>query len=317
MSPIRSRRVMPRIFLSTVLALAGACAAAGAEPGMVLIPAGEFVFGSDRADDGTESHEFGFKKPLFLDEHPRRIVHLDAFLIDKYEVTNAEYRSFVIAENHWVPEPWKENGYLLTREILGMANVDKLRELAVDTFRLDMDTRRMTREALLDALEEKRRGMDDLPVTGVSWHDAARYCTWAGKRLPSEREWEKAARGPRGREYPWGDEWSIDKVNAGRDTQLGVIPVGSIEAGKSYFGIHDLAGNVMEWVQDWYNAYPGNSYDSDEFGEKYKVVRGGGWGGLGHYVISHFYRSAYRFYLAPDARYDDLGFRCAKDVDDP
>jgi formylglycine-generating enzyme required for sulfatase activity len=91
------------------------------------------------------------------------------------------------------------------------------------------------------------------------------------------------------------------------------MPVGSFEAGKSFYGVYDMAGNVMEWVADWYQPYPGNRYRSDDFGEKYKVVRGGGWGGLGHYVISHFYRAAYRFYLTPDARYEDLGFRCAKD----
>jgi formylglycine-generating enzyme required for sulfatase activity len=77
----------------------------------------------------------------------------------------------------------------------------------------------------------------------------------------------------------------------------------------------DMAGNVMEWVKDWYKAYPGNSYTDKTFGEKYKVVRGGGWGGLGHYALSQFYRTAYRLYMQPGSQFIDVGFRCAKDAD--
>lgn len=283
---------------------------------MVLIPAGPFFMGSDETDTGDKSREFGFIKPLFEDEHPRRKEHLDAYLIDKYEVTNEQYKDFVIDQNYWMPEQWKQNGYLLTHEILNIANVETLRRLASETFRLDMDTRVMTKEQLLDEIDKKNKQLDRLPVTGVNWNDADKYCQWRGKHLPSEAEWEKAARGSGGFEYPWGNEWREGKSNSGGESEweYGVAPVGSHADGRSPYGLHDMAGNVMEWVSNWYQPYPGNKFESKDYGEKYKVVRGGGWGGVGHYAISHFSRSAYRFYVKPDSSFNDLGFRCVGDV---
>ncbi len=283
---------------------------------MVLIPAGPFVMGSDRVDEDALSKEYGFGKPLYLDEHPRRTVHLPAFYIDKYEVTYAQYRDFVVERNYWVPEVWRRNGYLLTREVLQVADLPTLRHLAANTYRLNLDVRRLDREALLDAIDALRRSWDRLPISEVSWEDARNYCAWAGKRLPTEAEWEKAARGPEGLEYPWGNEWRTDAANIGGDpeSEMGVMPVGSFPAGRSPYGVYDMAGNVMEWVADWYGPYPGSDYVSKDFGKKFKVVRGGGWGGVGHYALRHFYRTAYRFYLAPESRFNDLGFRCAKDA---
>jgi len=301
---------MIRLLLPVLLAFAAVAAGAGE---MIEIPAGDFLFGSDAVDADADSREFGLNKPLYLDEHPQRKLRLGAFLIDRFEVTNADYREFVVAENYWLPDPWKDNGFLLARPILEVADLPTLRRLAVETFRLDRDTREMDKNALLDAIEARRRELETLPVSGVNWNDAQRYCAWAGKRLPTEREWEKTARGTDGREFPWGNEWSIEHVNAGRGEEFGVMAVGSLPAGRSPYGVEDMAGNVMEWVADWYQPYPGSDYASKDYGERFKVVRGGGWGGVGHYVISHFYRSAYRFYLAPDSRFDDLGFRCAGD----
>ncbi len=283
---------------------------------MVLIPAGPAIIGSDETDVRNEGRDYGLSKPLYLDEHPRRRVFVEAFAIDRYEVTNARYRDFVIANNYWVPPSWKADGYLLERRILAQADLTTLRRLAADTFELDIDTRRLSMEALLDAIGARRAELDDLPVTGVSWQDADAYCRAVGRRLPTEVEWEKAARGPDGLEFPWGNEWSDQKANVGADPERepGPMPVGSFPAGRSPYGVDDMAGNVMEWVADWYDAYPGSDYRSEAFGRRYKVARGGGWGGIGHYVLSHFYRAAYRFNLRPGSRFNDLGFRCALSI---
>lgn len=285
-------------------------------PDMILIPAGPAIIGSDRRDTKNEARDYGLTKPLYLDEHPRHEVFVAAFAIDRYETTNSSYRDFVITNNYWVPPAWKANGYLLERPILAQADLPTLRRLATETFALDMDTRKMDKTALLDAIDRKRAELDDLPVTGVRWRDADAYCRSTGRRLPTEVEWEKAARGPEGLEFPWGNTWDEHKANVGADPsrEPGPMPVGSFPAGRSPYGIEDMAGNVMEWVADWYDAYPGSDYASPDFGRHYKIARGGGWGGLGHYVLSTFYRTAYRFNLRPDSRFNDLGFRCAADI---
>lgn len=294
------------------------CAAAQAAPprDMVLVPAGPFIMGSERVDARRKGDEYGSIKPFYVDERPQRRIVLPAFYIDKYEVTNSQYRDFVRAANYAVPEPWKASGYLLSREILNFATLEKLRQLGAQTYRLDADTSKMNREQLLQAIERAQSEYDSLPVTGVKWQQAHDYCRWAAKRLPGEAEWEKAARGTDGREYPWGNTWDAKRLNGGGsgEWEKGVAPVGSYPAGASPYGVLDMAGNVMEWVQDWYGPYPGNTWKSDAYGKTYKVVRGGGWGGVGHYAIDHFYRTAYRLYLKPDSNFTDIGFRCAQDA---
>ena len=218
---------------------------------LVLIPAGLFVMGSNRLPNQDESTGVGTIKPWYLDEHPEHKVDLPAYYIDRYEITNAEYQKFVAATGHTPPISWGQNGYLLNMRLqeLGQLDIERLRHLAVRTFRLDMDTRTMDKKALLDAITKRVRYLDKEPITNVSWHDADAYCTWTGEHLPSEAEWEKAARGADGNEYPWGDKWATGRSNTGEEMwDDGVAPVGSYPSDKSPFGVFDMAGNVSEWV---------------------------------------------------------------------
>lgn len=159
-------------------------------------------------------------------------------------------------------------------------------------------------------------GAADQPVTQIKWADAREYCQWKGQRLPTEAEWEKAARGTDGREFPWGNEFDAKKANTGLSEQRGLMRVGSLAAGKSPYGVYDMVGNVWEWVEDWYQPYPGTTYTSDYFGERMKVIRGGGWEGT-HHDSAHQYRTAYRFFAPPNLPLGDVGVRCAKDAQPP
>ncbi|MBI3901983.1 MAG: SUMF1/EgtB/PvdO family nonheme iron enzyme [Nitrosomonadales bacterium] len=306
-----------------------ACAAEVAAPtqpaddGMVLIPAGEFSMGSNKEENAAMWRQanalnpYGFNEQLYINERPAHKVNLPAYFMDKYEVTNGQYFDFWRATGHRPPDSWVSNGYNLSNEFLADLPLEHLRNMASDRFKLDRDVNQMTREAILAELDKMQTARDALPVTTVTWSDANDYCEWAGKRLPSEAEWEKAARGPEGFEYPWGNQWDPKKINAmAEDSDAPYSPSGSFPGDKSAYGVYDLAANVSEWVADWYDAYPGATPDPAirYYGKAHRVVRGG-MTSSGHYdSLSVIFRAARRMHQRPDTALIDLGFRCAKDA---
>ncbi|MFQ5900196.1 MAG: formylglycine-generating enzyme family protein [Thermodesulfobacteriota bacterium] len=235
---------------------------------MVLIPAGEFIMGSDEVDKEALHLQFGMPRPLYLNEHPAHKVMLDDYYIDRYEVTNRKYKEFINDTGHTAPSHWINTIYYPA-------------------------------------------GSAEFPVSPVTWYSADAFCIWAGKRLPTEAEWEKAARGTDGLRFPWGDEFDEKKANA-----LGLYgdltKAGLFEEGVSPYKVYDMAGNVSEWTSDWYKPYPDNDFKDEDYGEVYRVARGGGWGGIGHYSFDYFYRTATRIPLKPSWSFYDVGFRCAK-----
>jgi formylglycine-generating enzyme required for sulfatase activity len=221
----------------------------------VLVPAGEFTMGSLYGD---------------ADEQPVHRVYLDAFYMDKYEVSVGQYAAFLQTTGDDPPPNW----YTMNQPS-----------------------------------HQKR------PVVNVDWADAARYCKWADKRLPTEAEWEKAARGTDGRHYPWGNNaptsLHANYFKTEWNNHWALVPVGKLEDGKSPYGIYDMAGNVWEWVSDWYdNDYYKNSPSKNPTGPssgERKVFRGGSWesGGLS-------LQSTDRSSTTPAKRLYISGFRCAK-----
>lgn len=266
----------------------------GAE--MVLVPAGEFWMGSRRediVDAQSQCRRLGVPAlcDRFDDEMPPHVVFLDAFYIDRYEVTNSRFSRFV-----------QETGYRTTAEREGSSVLWQPRTGWVRTEGADW-----RRPKGPGSSAEPRH-----PVVHVSWYDADAYCTWSGNRLPTEAEWEKAARGTDRRRYPWGNAWDSRKANA--EYAVGTAAaVGSYPAGASPNGVEDLAGNVAEWVADWFDAsYYKNSPDRNPQGptrRDQKVLRGGSWDNPSWSVTVTFRRSN-----IPTMRIDLAGFRCARDA---
>jgi formylglycine-generating enzyme required for sulfatase activity len=206
-----------------------------------------------------------------FDEQPQRTIYVDTFSIDRYEVTNHQYQQFVAATGHRKAGPPSRYAKSIGR----------------------------------------MRGTNQ-PVVYVSWDDATDYCRWKGKRLPTEAEWEKAMRGTDARLWPWGNEEKPNGANWARvqDGYEVSARVGSFSTDKSPYGVMDGAGNVMEWVADWYQETyykeaPDKDPPSPEFGT-FRVMRGGGYTTTGGDV-----RITSRSKMVPDFRDETIGFRCA------
>lgn len=249
------------------------------EADMVSIPAGIFLFGTDKQDEAGQALSVGLSKPWFADENPQQKVFIKAFYIDRYEVTNRRYKIYVSAVGAVLPSYWEDGSF--------------------------------------------PQGRDDFPVTWVNWFDAANFCDWAGKRLPTEKEWEKAAKGADGNEYPWGNDFNNEHANlaakAGGKTKI--AKVGSFPQGASPEGVHDLIGNVWEWTADDYAPYKGSVYQSLQYGGDYKTLRGASAAYIGHFpgasyedVLKKYSRSGYRQPALPDEDAHDVGFRCVGKV---
>ncbi|MBI5788209.1 MAG: SUMF1/EgtB/PvdO family nonheme iron enzyme [Candidatus Schekmanbacteria bacterium] len=165
-------------------------------------------------------------------------------------------------------------------------------------------TKRNTPEYWEDGAYPK--ALADHPVVNVTWHDAVAYAQWKGKRLPTEFEWEAAARGTDGRLFPWGDKYDAAKTNCEDGGPGNTTPVGKYKGGVSPFGVYDLSGSVAEWTASNYLPYPACSFYDEFYGKERFVVRGGSW-----YASSYECLSTFRFKYTPESDYEDVGIRCA------
>ncbi len=243
---------------------------------MALIPAGEFIMGDD--DSKYER------------EKPQHTVYLDAYRIGVYPVTNLEFKRFVQNGGYRCEEFWDPNGWKWCVE----GNISEP-----------------------EYWHDRKWNGHNFPVMGISWYEADAYCKWLSHvtgevyRLPTEAQWEKAARGTDGKEFPWGNGFDKKRCNS-EESGLGrTSPVGIFPGGQSNYGCFDMAGNVWEWCADWFNEeYYKTSHSNNPQGPldgDSRVMRGGSWGLDGWNV-----RSAVRLRDVPSYRWFGAGFRLAR-----
>ncbi len=238
---------------------------------MSFIPAGFFIMGSNITLD---------------DEAPEHNVYLDAYWIDKYEVSSENFSEFLNTVDNL-------KGYYLDNKVGTL---------------------------FYEGRFHPRPGLEKYPINNINWNAANEYCKWKGKRLPTEAQWEKAARGTSANTYPWGN--NAPSTNLARyaqtwtdtETHKVMVPVQGLIEGQSPYGLHNMSGNVKEWVDDWYDHeyYKENSEYANPrgpIGGEFKVIRGGSWRDMEGFIYSSFRNSG-----NPKSRMDDYGFRCTKNA---
>lgn len=359
---------MKRLVCILLFVVSSTSPSSAAEPtvpeGMVYVPAGGFTMGSDEGN---------------YDEAPAHRVQLKGYFIDKTEVTVSAFFEYIQAtgSEDLVSGPWFKGSVAGCVDLLG--HLEKrygvpFRRFEPPIFASEVEAKRITRDALkwkaviaalrerlgahaaladqpaadlaaspeVQALIDRER---NLPVRYVTWQDAERFAIWAGKRLPTEAEWERAARGTDGRLYPWGNAWDPALARSTAGYEEGPLPVGSFPKGASDVGCLDMAGNVWEWCADWYGEdfyqtavagtqpagpeglahgelpgqdpkafHLGNAWKQGRERDTRKVVRGGCWaGGEGAHAAFNN-RCSRRLWSNPTYFSQDTGFRCAKDL---
>jgi formylglycine-generating enzyme required for sulfatase activity len=247
-------------------------------PELVEVPGGPFLMGSSDADADARSGE-----------KPQHQLDLPTYWIGKTEVTNAQFRPFVEGDGYTNRAYWTEAGWQWREE------------------------ENITQPAYWN---DATWNGDAQPVVGVSWYEAVAYAHWLSVqtgydyRLPTEAQWEKAARGTDGRIYPWGDAWHLERLNSGKVVGH-TTPVGSYPAGASPYGALDMAGNVWEWcATEWRKEYPYTLEDewSTAYleGDAARTIRGGSW-----YNEPKYVRGAFRNSFNPRNRNINNGLRVA------
>jgi formylglycine-generating enzyme required for sulfatase activity len=256
---------------------------------MVFVGEGTFLMGSTHEQINRLAESCPPKQDdpncgpgYFEDELPQRSKWLPSFCIDQLEATNSSFAQFVEA-----------TGYVTTAEKRGSSRTwnDQARNWNWDVVGADWRHPHGPDSSI--------KGLENHPVVQVSWDDALKYCQWEGKRLPTEEEWEKAARGTDGRIFPWGNEWDPSRLNFYAVKPIGTRPVGTYSTGASPYGAMDMLGNVMEWTD---SSAPNNQV----------IRRGGSWGS-----VQVFLHVAWRNYDTLSQTNPMVGFRCAKSYLEP